>query len=113
LLSKNYKNSFPTASQMLAAATTGGAHCLGLGDGIGTFSEGSQADLVAVKLDGTHQVPVYDPVTALIFSSSGRDVVLTLIAGREVYRDQRVVNVDEDRLRARMSEILRKLQVWL
>ncbi len=98
------------ASHIVAAATTGGAHCLGLGErGIGILSEGAQADLVVVGLDGAHQLPVYDPVTALVFSSSGRDVLLTIIAGREVYRDQRVVGVDEDRLRARMNEIAQKL----
>lgn len=111
LLARNLQDFFPPASQMLAAATTGGAHCLGLEREIGTLSEGSQADLIVVGLSGAHQVPVYDPVTALIFSSSGRDVVLTIIAGREVYRDQRVVSVDEDRLKARMNEILLKLQV--
>ena len=106
---KNPPNPFPTASQMLAAATTGGAHCLGLESGIGVLSEGAQADLVVVGLAGAHQVPVYDPVTTLVFSSSGRDVVLTIIAGREVYRDQRVTGVDEDRLRARMNEIAQNL----
>jgi len=45
----------------------------------------------------------------LIFSSSGRDVVLTVIAGREVYRDRRVTGVDEERLKARMNEIAQKL----
>jgi 5-methylthioadenosine/S-adenosylhomocysteine deaminase len=105
----NPQNPFPTASQMIALATTGGAQCLGFGGGIGNLSEGSQADLIVVKLDGAHQVPVYDPVTTLIFSSSGRDVVLTIIAGREVFRDQRVINVDEDRLRARLNEIAQKL----
>jgi 5-methylthioadenosine/S-adenosylhomocysteine deaminase len=98
------------ASQIVAAATTGGAHCLGLGErGIGVLSEGAEADLIVVGLDGAHQVPVYDPVAALVFSSSGRDVLLTVIAGREVYRDQRVVGVDEQRLRARMNEIAQKL----
>jgi cytosine/adenosine deaminase-related metal-dependent hydrolase len=98
------------AAQMITAATTGGAHCLGLEEkGIGVLREGSQADLVVVGLDGAHQLPVYDPVTALIFSSSGRDVLLTIIAGREVYRDRRVVGVDEDRLKARMNEIAQKL----
>jgi 5-methylthioadenosine/S-adenosylhomocysteine deaminase len=75
----------------------------------GMLREGHQADLVVVGLDGAHQVPVYDPVTALVFSSSGRDVLLTIIAGREVYRDQRVAGVDERRLRARMNEIAQKL----
>jgi 5-methylthioadenosine/S-adenosylhomocysteine deaminase len=105
------ENPFPTASQMLAAATTGGAQCLGLTElGIGVLREGGQADLVVVGLDGAHQLPVYDPVTALVFSSSGRDVLLTIIAGREVYRDGRGVGVDEERLRARINEIAHKLK---
>jgi 5-methylthioadenosine/S-adenosylhomocysteine deaminase len=92
------RNPSLTASQMLALA---------IQDGM--LREGHQADLVVVGLDGAHQVPVYDPVTALVFSSSGRDVLLTIIAGREVYRDQRVAGVDERRLRARMNEIAQKL----
>jgi 5-methylthioadenosine/S-adenosylhomocysteine deaminase len=94
---------------MVDAATTGGARCLDLSGRIGALSEGADADLVVVGLDGAHQLPVYDPVAALLFSSSGRDVVLTIIAGREVYRDQRVVGVDEERLKARISEIAAKL----
>ena len=109
LLARDSKNPFLTASLMIAAATTGGAQCLGWEKEIGVLSEGAQADLIVVGLTGTHQLPVYDPETALIFASSGRDVVLTIIAGREVYRDQRVTGVDEDRLKARLSEIAQKL----
>jgi cytosine/adenosine deaminase-related metal-dependent hydrolase len=87
-----------TASRVLAAATLEGV-----------LRDGAHADLVVVGLDGAHQVPVYDPATALVFSSSGRDVLLTVIAGREVYRDRRVVGVDEERLKARMNEIAQKL----
>jgi cytosine/adenosine deaminase-related metal-dependent hydrolase len=83
-----------SAEDALKAATFGGQ-----------LSEGAPADLIAVSLTGTHQTPVYDPAAALIFASSGRDVILTVIAGREVYRDGRVTTVDEDRLRARMDEI--------
>jgi 5-methylthioadenosine/S-adenosylhomocysteine deaminase len=98
-----------TASRMLTAATADGAQCVGPEHGIGVLREGAQADLIVVGLDGPHQLPVYDPVTALIFSSSGRDVLLTIIAGREVYRDRRVLGVDEERLRARITEIAHKL----
>ena len=103
------KNPLLTASKMVAAVTAGGAQCLDLEKGIGVLSEGYQADLIVVGLDGTHQLPVYDPSTTLIFASSGRDVLLTIIAGREVYRDRRVLTVDEDRLRARLNEIAQKL----
>ena len=107
--SSDLKNPLLLASRMVAAATTGGARCLGFKEGIGVLSEGAKADLIVVGLTGTHQLPVYDPLTALIFASSGRDVVLTIIAGREVYRDQRVLGVDEERLRARLLEIAQKL----
>jgi cytosine/adenosine deaminase-related metal-dependent hydrolase len=72
----------------------------------GELREGLKADLIGVRLTGVHQTPGYDPVTTLIFASSGQDVILTVIDGREVYRDGRVTTVDEDRLRARMKEIL-------
>ena len=73
------------------------------------LKEGSQADLTVVSLTGVHQLPVYDPIATLIFASSGRDVILTVVAGQEVYRDGRVTTVDEDRLRSRMNEINEKL----
>jgi len=108
-IARSSENSFLKSSQMLAAATVEGARCLGLETRIGVLREGWQADLVVVGLNGAHQLPVYDPLTTLVFSSSGRDVLLTMIAGREVYRDQRVTGVDEERLRARMNEIAQKL----
>jgi 5-methylthioadenosine/S-adenosylhomocysteine deaminase len=97
------------ATDALVAGTIGGAHCLGLGDEIGQLREGCQADLTVVSLTGAHQLPNYDPVATLIFASSGRDVVLTMIAGREVFRAGRVIGVDEERIKARMNEIGQKL----
>jgi cytosine/adenosine deaminase-related metal-dependent hydrolase len=94
-----------SAADALAAATLGGARCFNLEGEIGQLTEGAQADLAVVSLTGTHQIPNYDPVAALIFASSGRDVIMTVIAGREVFCDGRVTTVDEDRLRARMIEI--------
>jgi cytosine/adenosine deaminase-related metal-dependent hydrolase len=73
------------------------------------LSEGALADLAVVSLTGVHQLPSYDPIATLIFASSGRDVILTVVAGREVYRDGHVTTVDEDRIRSRVHEITEKL----
>ena len=89
---------YVNAGDALEAATLGGH-----------LSEGAPADLIAVALTGSHQTPSYDPIATLIFASSGRDVILTVIAGCEVYSNGRVSNVDEDRLRARMVEISHRL----
>jgi cytosine/adenosine deaminase-related metal-dependent hydrolase len=97
-----------TAERALRDATLGGARALGFDD-CGSLEEGKQADLAVVRLDAPHQTPAHDPTRTLIFASTGRDVTLTVVAGKEVFRDGRVVNVDEERLRARMNEIKEKL----
>lgn len=98
-----------SCADLLHAATLGGARALGLDGQIGELKEGLQADFAVVSLDGAHQIPSYDAADTLIFASSGRDVTLTVVAGRELYRDGRVTTIDEDRLRARMNEIATKL----
>jgi 5-methylthioadenosine/S-adenosylhomocysteine deaminase len=99
----------PSAVDVLQLATRGGVRALSMSDQLGALQAGMEADFAIVSLDGVHQIPAYDPVSALIFSSSARDVVLTVVAGTEVYREGRVTTVDEDRLRARMKEISQKL----
>jgi 5-methylthioadenosine/S-adenosylhomocysteine deaminase len=94
-----------SADEALALATIGGARALGLEDQLGSLEVGKQADLAIVSLEGAHQLPVYDPAAALIFASNGRDVRLTVVAGKEVYRDGRMLAVDEERIRARIVEI--------
>src|SRR6185295_793477 len=105
-----HRNRDLTSDDILHAATSGGAHSLGLVGKIGELKAGLQADFAVVSLDGAHQIPSYGPAETLIFASSGRDVTMTAVAGREVYRDGRVLTVDEDRLRARMKEIAGKLK---
>lgn len=102
-------NRLVNAEEAFQTATLGGAQALGYDGKIGELREGLQADFAVVSLDGAHQIPSYDATGTLVFSSSGRDVILTVVAGKEVYRDGRVTAVDEERLRARMKEIAEKL----
>lgn len=76
---------FVSANEVLKAATLGGARALGLGDVVGTLEPGKFADIAVVSFGGLSQRPVTDVEAALVFSSSGRDVVATLVAGREVH----------------------------
>lgn len=98
-----------SATDALNAATAGGARALGLEGLTGELRAGLQADFAVVSLAGSHQLPSYDPVNTLIFASSGRDVVLTVVAGKEVFREGQVTTIDEGRLAARMKEIAVKL----
>lgn len=93
------------AAQALRAATHAGAQSFWPSNKTGALAEGMDADLCIVRLDGAHQLPIYDPYAALIFASSHADVILTMVAGREIFSDGHVHTIDEERLRARMEEI--------
>jgi 5-methylthioadenosine/S-adenosylhomocysteine deaminase len=97
------------AGDALHMLTRGGAEAMNLQHLTGALAEGLEADIVAVRLDAPHLTPAYDPAAALVFSASGRDVLLTVVAGREVFRDGRVTTLDESDLRARVRDLARRL----
>ena len=94
-----------SAEQALFTATLGGARAIGLDHQVGSLAEGFQADIAVVNLDGAHQQPVRDPADVLVFASSGRDVLLTMVAGKEIYRDGRIKGVDENEFRERIAQV--------
>ncbi|HYR75622.1 MAG TPA: amidohydrolase family protein [Pyrinomonadaceae bacterium] len=98
------------AEQALFAATLGGARAVGLDNQIGALVEGMQADIAVVSLQGVHQQPVNNPADALIFSSSGRDVLLTMVAGREIYRDGKMSGVDEVESRSQIQRARTRME---
>jgi len=79
---------FVSAREALTAATLGGARALGLDASIGTLDRGKQADIAVVSLTSLAQQPINDVRAALVFSSNARDVVMTMVAGREIYRNE-------------------------
>ena len=104
------KNALVTAEQALFAATVGGARALRIENRVGALAEGMQADIVVVDLSSAHQQPISNPAATLVLSSSGRDVLLTMVAGKEIYRDGRVSTASEEELRIRLTEIRSKFE---
>jgi cytosine/adenosine deaminase-related metal-dependent hydrolase len=99
-----------SAEQALFAATAGGARALGLDQSIGSLAPGMEADIVAVGLNGAHQQPLQDPFAALVFASSARDVVMTMVAGKEIYRDGQISGVDENEIVARLGQARSRIE---
>ena len=80
-----------TAATALELVTLGGARALGLDGEIGSLDVGKSADLAAFPLSDARSVPVYDPATALVFSSAGRGATFVAVAGQALVRDGRLV----------------------
>jgi cytosine/adenosine deaminase-related metal-dependent hydrolase len=76
---------FVSARDVLKAATVGGAKALGLDEKIGTIEAGKEADIAVVSLSSLAQTPVTDVEASIVFSSNARDVVMTMVAGEEIF----------------------------
>jgi 5-methylthioadenosine/S-adenosylhomocysteine deaminase len=83
------------AATALEMATLGGARALGMGDRIGSLEPGKRADLIVVGMARARQTPRYDPISHLVYATRGDDVVTTIVNGRVLMRDRKVLTLDE------------------
>jgi cytosine/adenosine deaminase-related metal-dependent hydrolase len=100
-------------AELLRLATVDGARALGMDDRVGTLEPGKDADLCAVSFAGAHVRPVHDPLAALFHAARGSDVVLTAVQGRVLYRDGRVLPLDEAALGAEVDAAAERLAAAL
>ena len=100
---------FIGAEEVLFAATLGGAQALGLGDETGSLEAGKQADLCIISLASLPQQPVYDVGATLVFASSARNVVQTVVAGNTIYKNGEIKSVDETAATAKLKETARRI----
>ena len=98
----------PTCAEVFHAATVGSADALQRPD-LGRLAAGALADIVCVDMSGYHFGPVLDPIRSLVTLGDGRDVDAVYVAGERIVADSRVVNADEERLKAAAPEILARL----
>lgn len=105
-------NEFLDSSTMLEVATLGGARALRLDDKIGSLDVGKCADIIAVDLSSSHQTPTADPVSAVVNTCAGTDVLMTMVDGKMLYeKNQWHVDVQVAKNIARVIEIRGKLRL--
>ncbi|WP_240139104.1 amidohydrolase [Streptomyces sp. MUM 178J] len=95
-----------TARQALDHATVQSARAVGLGGEIGTLAPGRRADLILVDLTGPHVQPLHDLAAALVHSARSADVRTTVVDGRVLMRDRRLLTVDVPAVAAELGELL-------
>jgi cytosine/adenosine deaminase-related metal-dependent hydrolase len=98
------------AEEMIRLMTIEGARVLDMEQEIGSLEPGKQADLIAINLKNANNIPNYDPATAIIYSCSGRDVILTVVAGTMIYEGDRVLTLDEEETICQVREVRDRLR---
>ncbi len=82
------------AATVLRMATCHGAAVLGLEKEIGTIEKGKKADIIVVDTNAPHLCPVYDPVSALVYSAGGGDVRDVVVNGKVLMADREFLTLD-------------------
>ncbi|CAN0498742.1 unnamed protein product, partial [Phaeothamnion confervicola] len=110
LLSKQYAQTahVGTAYELLRAATVCGAKALGRPD-LGRLGSGAKADLLVYDLFKPHLQPVWDPVKNLVWKGNAGDLVFSMIHGRPVVRDGKLLTMDEGEIMRTAATAARKI----
>jgi 5-methylthioadenosine/S-adenosylhomocysteine deaminase len=103
------------AEEALAMATIYGARVVGLEREIGSLEAGKRADLVAVRVDAPHAVPMYNVYSQIVYALKGTDVTDVMVGGRLVVRGGQSVTLKAaevlrvaEEYRSRISASLKK-----
>ena len=87
----------PIAIEM---ATIDGARVAGMDREIGSLEPGKRADVIVVSMSSARQTPMYDPLSHLVYVTRGDDVRTTIVNGRIVMRDRKVLTLNADQVLA-------------
>lgn len=85
-----------SARQALEIATIRGARALGLDDRIGTLEVGKRGDVIVIDLNDPGTQPVYSVESAIVYATDGANVTTTIVDGRVLMRERRLLTVDEE-----------------
>lgn len=97
------------AGQTLHAATLGGAETLNAEQQIGSLAVGKKADVIVLNMNQPHLTPLYDVPSHLVYAARGADVMHSIIDGKVIMENRKLMTMDEDRLLADMRQMGEKI----
>jgi 5-methylthioadenosine/S-adenosylhomocysteine deaminase len=86
-------------------ATISGARVLGLADRIGSITAGKDADIIIVDAKKPHMTPFINPFSRLVHAARGADVVTSIISGKIVMRNRRLIRIEPERVMEEVRKI--------
>ncbi len=93
------------AETALQIATINGAKALGIANETGSLEIGKQADITAINLAGIESLPIYDPVSQIVYASTRDQVTDVWVAGKQLLSNRVLTTIDE-------PELINKAKKW-
>ncbi|MBX6395466.1 MAG: amidohydrolase [Alicyclobacillaceae bacterium] len=97
------------ADTALALGTREGARALFLPQGLGTLSAGAPADLILLDAGEPHVLPLYNPVSQVVYAAQSRDVTDVMCAGRWLLRNRVHQTLDKEKILYKVRQIASRL----
>lgn len=97
---------WPKAKEVLWALTRGGAHAMRNEGKVGQLRAGSEADLILLDLNTIAFTPLNDIYRQLVYCENGSSVVMTMVAGKIVMENGKVITVDEEAIKKEVRELM-------
>lgn len=101
------------ALSVLRMATVEGAKALGFGETTGSFEIGKKADIIVIDTHQPHLIPMYNAASVLVYAASGKDVRHSVINGKLVMEDRRLLTLDLDEIIACSKEKSAEVKSWI
>ena len=87
-----------TAEQVLHMATISGAKALGKSNTLGSLEIGKNADFILVDINNSHSIPLFDPITHLVFGAGRSDVTDVFVSGKHVVKNKKISGLDIEKI---------------
>jgi len=82
------------ALTVLQMATIEGARALGIQEFIGSLEIGKKADVIIIDTRKPHLIPVYNPLSHMVYAAHGSDVRDVIVNGRLLVKDRKLLTID-------------------
>ena len=101
------------AATALEMATIRGARALGMEKEIGSLEAGKRADLIMVRTDRPNAVPMYDPVSQMVYALKADDVRDVMVNGKTVVRDAKILTLNQAQILLKAAEYRARISASL
>ena len=93
------------AHTSLSMATIHGAKALGLDEKTGSLEKGKSADLIAIDMDTLTTLPMFNPISHLVYACQRNQVTDVWVAGKQLVKNAALTTID-------VTELKRKVADW-
>lgn len=102
-LNKQNRNVMP-AIDVVKMATIGSAKAMNLDKKIGSIEVGKLADIIVIDTKTPIMTPIYNPYSALVYSAYATNVKHTMVHGKWLMKDRKVLSMNEPDVLRRATE---------